>query len=94
MPCEGGGALGRRGSGEGVLCGSVGWRLSRRRRRRRAHVALPEGLNSGVVWVSIVVVRVTTRLVLLVSQLSVSGLDPAGQKGQRSSVKSIFIKVS
>lgn len=49
---------------------------------------LPEGLNTGVVWVGVVVLRVltsaATRLVLLVSQLGVSRLDPAKQKGQRS----------
>lgn len=59
----------------------------------RAHVALPEGLNPGVVWVGVVVLRVliggaaaaaAARLVLLVSQLGVSRLDPARQKGQRS----------
>lgn len=57
----------------------------------RAHVALPEGLNPGVVWVVVLRVLIggaaaaaAARLVLLVSQLGVSRLDPGRQKGQRS----------
>lgn len=93
LTCEVGGALGRRSAGESILGGCVGRRLrrGRRRRRRGAHVALPEGLNTSIVWIGIVVVRIligrgssTTRLGLLVPQLSVSCLNPARQRGQRA----------